>query len=374
MQNAVPPDNISFQEDFEDLFEHSRCGFVIMNTHGQIFRANNYMSSLIGCKTEDLKAKRFSELLTLSCKIYWETHLSPLLHIQGFFDEVSLDLKGPGGEKIHILVNADERKDENQKSLFIRLSIFKATDRHLYEKSLRDAKTLAELNLSDEKIVSAVREQFIAVLGHDLRNPLTAITGGAQLLGFSELNDRDSKVVGMIQKSAKRMEELIANIMDFARARLGSGLSLQKKITDIEPILSHVIAELQTAWPDKIIETNFNNLRSINCDPARVSQLFSNLLANALTHGSSDKPVRVVSSLSKTEYELSIINSGIPISPEGIKVLFEPFTREEDSPSKQGLGLGLFISSEIAKAHGGTLSAISNEEETRFTFKMALDN
>ena len=360
------------QEDFEDFFENSLCGFLTTNDKGEILRGNSRVANWVGYSTEDLKSIRFPDLFTIGGKIYCETHLLPLLRMQGFFDEVALELACQGGERLPVLVNAYERRDQNGKPLFIRLTVYKATDRRLYEENLRYARTVAETKLADEQATSVLREQFIAVLGHDLRNPLGAITAGtAMLLARSSLSARDASLVSLMKDSGTRMAELIDNIMDFARGRLGGGMMLNRHPILLEPVLCHVVEELRTAWPERVIETEFRLVKPIDCDAPRLSQILSNLLANALTHGSPDGPVRVNTFLEKGIFELSVSNSGKPIPPAALERLFQPFTREDVRSSQHGLGLGLYIASEIARAHNGELTVASTEEETRFTFRMS---
>jgi len=110
----------------------------------------------------------------------------------------------------------------------------------------------------------------------------------------------------------------------------------------------------------------------VQCDAVRLGQLVSNLLGNALTHGATDAPVYLHAHTGDGVLEISVANSGKPIGSEALAKLFEPFFRGEVRHSRQGLGLGLYISSEIAKAHGGTLTVLSSEQETRFTFRMRL--
>ena len=286
-----------------------------------------------------------------------------------FFDEVALELGCTNNQKLQVLVNAYERRDEKNNPQFIRLTVFKATDRRIYEQNLREAKSAAEMNLTNAIQLSSLREQFIAVLGHDLRNPLGAIITGISLLGMEDLEPEQAKVLKVISRSAQRMSELINNVMDFARARLGGGMMLDKKPVSLTPILAHVVDELKIVWHKREIKTDYHIDELVVCDPHRVAQLFSNLLANAITHGAQDKPVYVKAFVKDEVFELSVSNSGNPIPADHIKKLFEPFTREDIRPSQQGLGLGLYIASEISRAHGGELIATSTDDETRFTFR-----
>ena len=242
-----------------------------------------------------------------------------------------------------------------------------------YQLSAIDEVTSAEANLLGERRTAALREEFIAVLGHDLRNPLAAIDGGMRLLLKTPLNDQAAKIVGMVQNSVKRMAELIGNVTDFARGRLGAGVTLNLAAEPMEPMLRQVVAELQTTAPERVIETSLALTQPVRCDRARLGQLVSNLLSNALTYGATDKPVRLEAATRDGQFELAVVNGGEPIPPAALKSIFEPFTRGSFRPNQQGLGLGLYIAHEIAKAHGGTLDVNSTLAETRFTFRMPLD-
>ncbi len=232
-------------------------------------------------------------------------------------------------------------------------------------------KLSASDNLLEEQNTSALREQFIAVLGHDLRNPLASILGGVSLLRREAQSERGSKILDLMHGSAVRMSDLIDNVLDFARGRLGGGFALTREAdVALEPILQQVVNELRTGAPGRKIETDFSLPDAVNCDPSRFGQMVSNLLANGLTHGDPDTPVRIQASTAGGQLELSVVNGGNPIPPEAMGRLFQPFFRGEARPSQQGLGLGLHIASGIAKTHGGAIEVASTDKETRFTFRM----
>lgn len=230
--------------------------------------------------------------------------------------------------------------------------------------------------LAEEKKNSELREQFIAILGHDLKNPVATTRMSADLLLEVSDNEIVKRQAGIIKSTSFRMAGLIENILDFARGRLGEGIMIERKPCQrtLQKTLEQVIKEVDVISPGRNIELELDLQQAVNCDENRIAQLFSNLLANAAIHGSEEHPIQVHASTKNGEFTLSVINAGEKIPDAAKKHLFQPFYRNDVKPGKQGLGLGLFITSEIARAHGGKMQVSSTDEETRFTFKMPLKN
>jgi len=228
--------------------------------------------------------------------------------------------------------------------------------------------------LLDERAASELREQFIAILGHDLRNPLQAIYHGSDLLE-RKLPDSELRIQATrIKTNARRMSLLIDDVLDFARGRLGDGIGLE--LTDIENIntgLTTVIQELKDAQPGCTIIADINVSRPVRCDLGRLQQVAANLLANALTHGEPDTAVEISAHADATDLVITVWNAGEPIPAESLGKIFEPFWRHSVSASRNGLGLGLHICSQIIRAHRGRISVTSTREEgTRFTAHLPL--
>ena len=169
-------------EDLEDLYENAPCGYLSLGPDGRIVKSNLTLSGWTGFSREELLGKRLRDLLNVAGAIFYETHFAPLLRMQGFFNEVALDLVTADGRKLAVLANALERRDEDGNLLFTRLTIFQATERRRYERELVEARLEAERGLAAERTASELREQFVAVLGHDLRNPLAGIDAGIGML------------------------------------------------------------------------------------------------------------------------------------------------------------------------------------------------
>ena len=213
-------------------------------------------------------------------RIYYETHIAPLLRMQGFFNEFALDFETAAGERLPVIANAVERRDADGALLFTALVVIKATDRRRYERQLVDSRSELQKGLATERETAELREQFIAVLGHDLRNPLAAISAGARILQRSGAlqEHKQLRVLDMINTTVTRMSDLIDNVLDFARGRLGGGITLNRDANrPLEPVLEQVVDELRTASPRRVIETSFEITEPVNCDRTRIGQLASNL-------------------------------------------------------------------------------------------------
>lgn len=232
----------------------------------------------------------------------------------------------------------------------------------------------AEEALLDERENSSLREQFIAVLGHDLRNPLSAVSATAELLTLRK-NEPDLVKIGQrLKTTTLRMARLIDDVMDFARGRLGSGVDVSiEDVDDLAGALRAVLAEAREANPERVLEDDIAISTRVRCDRARVQQLLSNLLGNALTHGSAQFPVAVTARVENGAFVLSVRNGGDAIAPEVLHKVFEPYWRPATSKPGGGLGLGLYICRQIVLAHGGTLEVESSAEAgTLFIARMPI--
>lgn len=384
-------------EDLEDLYENAPCGYLSLRPDGRIVKVNKTLCTWLGKSSEEMVGKRLRELLNVAGSIFYETHFAPLLRMQGFYHEVALDMIRADGTKLAVLANAAERRDKDDNLLFTRLTIFQATERRRFERELVDAqagerrarKELEELvtslqegmaeqtnRLLEEQRSAELRELFIAVLGHDLRNPLASIDAGAnKLLRDGQWTEKTPAILRLMKNSVTRMSGLIDNVLDLARSRLGGGIVLDLDAErSLQPTLEQVVEEIRTAHPERVIEADINIARSVKVDHQRVAQMFSNLLGNAVAHGAENGAIRVAASLQGDgALELSVANPGEPIPEEMVQHLFKAFHRGQVRHNAEGLGLGLYIASQIAEAHGGRIDVHSDTQETRFTFRMPIN-
>jgi signal transduction histidine kinase len=236
-----------------------------------------------------------------------------------------------------------------------------------------DRLAAVETDLISEQAAAKLREQYIAILGHDLRTPLSALKMGVDFLVDHASDATSQKVLARMDNSAKRMTRLISDVMDFTHGQMGKGIQLNvKPASDLKSVLVHTVSELSGLHPDREILADITIDGTFSCDPERISQLLSNLLINAIVHGDAAQPIKVMANIEEETLTLSVSNGGTPISADVIDKLFHPFWRNENNKKTGGLGLGLFIASQIAEAHKGSLMVHSDENETVFSFKAAL--
>ena len=200
-------------------YENAPCGYLSIRPNGRIIKANATFSTWMGWPADQLIGKRFHDLLNIAGRIFYQTHFTPLLRMQGFFNEVALDLVTQRGRRLPVLINAAERRSDTGSICSHGLRSSMRQTAAATARLVKRARLLRQL--PDERSTSSLREQFIAVLGHDLRNPLSAISAGAGLLLQTAPNDRARSIATLIETSASRMASLIENVMDFARGRLG---------------------------------------------------------------------------------------------------------------------------------------------------------
>ncbi|WEF31581.1 GAF domain-containing sensor histidine kinase [Pseudoduganella chitinolytica] len=295
-------------------------------------------------------------------------HSHPTPRQYGFESYVSIPIHGIDGAFFGTLCGLDPRPLPLSESKTLKsLQLFA----QLISKQLEAERRYEDRNseLSDEKQTAVLREQFIAVLGHDIRTPLSSILHGAEILLQSDSDERTQMIARTMQRSGQRIARMIDDVLDFTRGRLGGGIGLDAaSVADLDEALRQVVAECQHEHPQRRIDAAIDVPGTVWCNRDRVAQVLANLLANALRYGREDTPVRVDARLADGTFKLAVANEGETIDPAKLGKLFQPYWRDDDAQPRRGLGLGLYIASEIARAHGGTLEVLSADGHTRFTF------
>lgn len=218
-------------------------------------------------------------------------------------------------------------------------------------------------DISERIEIERAREQFMAILSHDLRGPLASVSISADALKTLELDQPYGYLVDEISRTSRRMGKLIHDIMDFARTRLGSGMPIVARPCNLAVVVAEITAEIVRVHPDRAIATSSTGDLRGEWDPGRLGQVVANLLGNAIAHGVGAIQIALVGK--DREVELSVTNHGPTIPAAARATLFEAFTH--DRSRNTGLGLGLYIVSEIVRGHGGVVRVTSESETTVFS-------
>jgi two-component system sensor histidine kinase/response regulator len=239
--------------------------------------------------------------------------------------------------------------------------LFKPIDPHILKSKVD---VFLELAQQRRQVTEALRlnEMFVAILGHDLRNPLGALVAGTELLACQLTDDKQQRTLQRMSAAGRRMTAMIEQLLDLTRARLGGGIGFVRvrNRIDVRELVQRSIDELRASHPGRDIEFQSASDCTTSGDPERLLQLFSNLVANALTHAPAGAVVAVSVVGGARDIVIDVRNPGV-IPPERVPTLFEPFQgKPDDTRRSGGLGLGLFISQQIATAHGGDITVASS--------------
>ncbi len=373
----------------DELYEHAPCGLLVTATDGLIERVNQTVCTWIGRAANDLVGKRkVQDLLTMGGRIFYQTHWAPLIQIQGSVSEVKLELVHANGSKMPVVWNAVRRERDGR--AWHELAMFVAEDRHKYEQELLIARRRAEDLLQKEqetqgslRAAQAERdrqqalaqdralfaEQMVAIVSHDLRNPLTVVRMSTHLLARGELSDKQKATLLRLNKSTDRALRLISDLLDFSSGRLGKGLRFERKPIDLHTLVDDSVEDLRLAFPGRALVHHATGAGPCHGSADRITQLIVNLASNALTYGAPDRPVLVTSTIEEGEFSIAVHNDGPPIAEELLPNLFDPMTRGNVSTDNlRNVGLGLYIVRQIAQAHGGEIDVTSSAERgTTFT-------
>lgn len=350
------------QQELMDFFENAAEGFHWVGPDGTILAANRAELELLGYSKDEYVGHHVAEF-----------HADP---------EVIADILARLGRN-ETLRGREARlrcKDGSIKHVLIHSNVFfrngEFVHTRCFTRDITDRKRLEdELRRQNEDLTRTVRfsEMFVGILGHDLRNPLSAIATAASLLVRRAESDKVAKPATRILNSAGRMGRMIDQLLDFTRIRLGKGIPIAQRETDLAEVCRLAIDELESAGEARKIELRATGDSIGWWDADRLLQLCSNLLSNALAHGTGSDPIAIgVEGSDPACVVLKVQNAGM-VPPEVMPVLFEPFRSgaNEKQARSNGLGLGLFISQQIAIAHAGTIEVVSSETDgTRLSVRL----
>jgi signal transduction histidine kinase/ActR/RegA family two-component response regulator len=378
------PDSPNIEENAEELFEHAPCGYLVTHADGRIIRSNATFVALSGRTSESLSGVAFPELLTAAGRIYYDTHLRPLLAMQGYVREIAFDLTVPGPRKtVSIILNATQSVGPNGAGPRIRILVFDASERRQYERELLLSRRIADDARETERLAreqaeraSRAKDDFLALVSHELRSPLSAILGWTQVLRRTHQDDQKlEQGLAVIERNTRHQARLVDDLLDMSRMVSGK-LRMDVQSVALSPVIEAALETITSSAQERQIRVQqiLDPTVRVSGDPGRLQQVFSNLLSNAVKFTPKDGFVRVVMQRVNSHVEVRVVDSGRGMSKDFISRAFERFSQSATTGAHEtgGLGLGLSIVKHLIEMHGGSIEAHSEGEALGSTFSVRL--
>ncbi len=369
-------DHALFEENVEDLYEHAPCGYLSTLPDGTIVKVNQTLLDWTGHAREALLAgTRFQALLTVGSKVYYETHYAPLLRMQGAANEIAFDLTCADGRILPVVANSRQRRDAQGRPLFNRITIFDSTDRKRYERELLLARRRAEQTAKD-------KSDLLAVLSHDIRNPLNALMGVVQLLDRSSLDDGQRRLVRILKSSSGNLLGLLDHVLELSKSESGTFALVETRFS-LHDLIGDVVSTFQAQARERQVELRSSVddgvPETVIGDPVAIRQIVTNLVANAVKfteRGRVEVTVRATGvSGDAVSLALAVSDTGIGIAPELAERIFNEFTQANYETLRKfgGTGLGLTIARRLLALYGSKveLASVPGEGST-FSFALRL--
>jgi PAS domain S-box-containing protein len=346
------------EDDAEDLYEHAPCGYVSTDPGGTILRINETLLRWLGYARSDLVGRRrLQDLFTVGGRIYHETHIAPLLRMQGAVRSIAVDIARANGSPLPVLLHSDIKRNPAGEPALIRTTLFDASDRKEYEKELLRARKKAEA-------ADRAKAEFISTISHEVRTPLNAIMGVAYLLAQTELSLQQQKFVRTLRSSAENLLNLVNEVLDFSKIEAGR-VTLEEHPMNLRRLLGDIIGALQVKADEKAIGLDLridNGVPSeVLGDQVKLSQILTNLVGNAIKFTSEGGVTLTLEDLGpsgdRVAVRFAVTDTGIGIAADKLSKIFEDFTQatEDIGVKYGGTGLGLAISRKLVELHGSRL-------------------
>ncbi|MGZ5448244.1 MAG: PAS domain-containing sensor histidine kinase [Thermoanaerobaculia bacterium] len=337
----------------DPVLDTAPCGFVSFADDGTILHVNATLAELLGYARVELAGWHVQKILPPGGRIFYQTHVFPILKMQGLVEEIYIALRTKDGRDVPMLMNGVRRERDNVQvsdCVFVRM-----IQRHQYEDQLLEARRLAEE-------ASDARAKFLSMMSHDLRTPLTSITGHASLIAagmHGPLTEEQSAGLAHIREAGRELMRMINDILDFAKVESGridvqvSAVSVANAVARAGSLIHVRLAEKELAF-----ESAGCDGVEVLADPDRLQQVLLNLLTNAIKFTPAGGRISVTCARDGDRLLLHVRDTGIGIAPNQQHRVFEPFVQLEATRA-EGVGLGLAISRELTRAMGGELTVES---------------
>jgi PAS domain S-box-containing protein len=352
----------------DDLLDTAPCGFLSFADDGRIVSVNSTLLRLLGYERDELLGRHVESLLPVASRIFYQTHLFPLLKLHDRVEEVYFSLRTRAGADIPVLANAARREREGR--TVNDCVLMHMRQRNQYEDEILRAKRTAEE-------ATRAKDEFLATVSHELRTPLTAILGWARMLQTGDLDAQMSaRAMQAIERNAESQNQLIGDLLDFSRIISGK-IRLDVGRVDLAPVISAAIDVVGPAAAAKDIRLQSildPQAGPVSGDPERLQQVFWNLLSNAVKFTPKGGRVHVRLARVNSSVEVTVSDTGQGISPDFLPYVFERFRQADQNTTRRqaGLGLGMSITKHLVELHGGTIRVESPGEGQGATFTLRL--
>ena len=352
----------------DDLLNTAPCGFLSFTDDGKIVRANITLLELLGYEPGELLGWHVESLLPVASRIFYQTHLFPLLKLHDRVEEVYLTLRSRGGAEIPVLVNAVRREREGV--IANDCILMPMRQRNQYEDEILQAKRAAEE-------ATRAKDEFLAVVSHELRTPLTAMLGWARMLQTGKLDERTAvRALDAIERNAESQNQLIGDLLDFSRIISGK-IRLDVGVVELASVVEAAIDVVSPSADAKGIRLQTvldPKAGPVSGDRERLQQVMWNLLSNAVKFTPRGGRVQVRLERVNSSVELTVSDTGQGISAEFLPYVFDRFRQADNTTTRRqsGLGLGMAITRHLVELHGGTIRAESPGEGQGSSFILRL--
>jgi PAS domain S-box-containing protein len=352
----------------DELLNTAPCGFLSFGDDGRILLVNDTLLGLLGYERGEMLGRHVESLLPVASRIFYQTHLFPLLKLHARIEEVYFSIRTRGGDEIPVLVNAARR--ERGSVIVNDCVLMHMRQRDRFEDEILRAKRAAEE-------ATRAKDEFLAVVSHELRTPLTAILGWSRMLRGGTLDEpMTERALASIERNAESQNQLIGDLLDFSRIISGK---IRLDVGRVEPasVIEAAVDVVRPAAEARGIRLQLvldPKAGPVSGDPERLQQVMWNLLSNAVKFTPRGGRVQVRLERVNSSVEIAVCDTGQGISPEFLPYVFERFRQADTTTTRRqsGLGLGMSITRHIVELHGGTIRAESPGEGRGATFFVRL--